>query len=92
MDTSDDRMGKKIRNAEQQKVPYILIAGGEDEAAGAVSFRYRDRTQKNGVPIDDAIAEITDAIAPPDPGLTRRALRPRTTVYADKSSGRKGER
>ena len=43
-------MGKKIRNAEQQKVPYILIAGGEDEAAGAVSFRYRDRTQKNGVP------------------------------------------
>ena len=63
VDTSDDRMGKKIRNAEQQKVPYILIAGGEDEAAGAVSFRYRDRSQKNGVPADDAIAEITDAIA-----------------------------
>jgi len=63
VDTSDDRMGKKIRNAEQQKVPYILIAGGEDAAAGAVSFRYRDRTQKNGVPIDAAIAEITDAIA-----------------------------
>jgi threonyl-tRNA synthetase len=62
VDTSDDRMGKKIRNAEQQKVPYILIAGGEDEAAGAVSFRYRDRTQKNQIPIDDAIAEITDAI------------------------------
>ena len=63
VDTGDDRMGKKIRNAEQQKVPYILIAGGEDEAAGAVSFRYRDRTQKNGVPVDDAIGEITDAIA-----------------------------
>ena len=62
MDTSDDRMGKKIRNAEQQKVPYILIAGGEDQAAGAVSFRYRDRSQKNGVPVDQAIAEITDAI------------------------------
>ena len=62
VDTSDDRMGKKIRNAEQQKVPYILIAGGEDEAAGAVSFRYRDRTQKNQIPIDEAVAEITDAI------------------------------
>ena len=63
VDTSDDRMGKKIRNAEQAKVPYILIAGGEDAAAGAVSFRYRDRTQKNGVAIDDAVTEITDAIA-----------------------------
>jgi len=63
VDTSDDRMGKKIRNAEQQKVPYILIAGGEDEAAGAVSFRYRDRTQKNGVSVPDAVAEITAAIA-----------------------------
>ena len=62
VDTSDDRMGKKIRNAEQQKVPYILIAGGEDEAAGAVSFRYRDRSQKNGVPVADAITEIVDAI------------------------------
>jgi threonyl-tRNA synthetase len=63
VDTSDDRMGKKIRNAEQAKVPYILIAGGEDAAAGAVSFRYRDRTQKNGVAVDDAVTEITDAIA-----------------------------
>jgi len=63
LDTSDDRMGKKIRNAEQQKVPYILIAGGEDQAAGAVSFRYRDRSKKNGVPIEEALAEITDAIS-----------------------------
>ena len=63
VDTSDDRMQKKIRNAEQAKVPYILIAGGEDQAAGAVSFRYRDRTRKNGVPIEDAVAEITTAIA-----------------------------
>jgi threonyl-tRNA synthetase len=62
VDSSDDRMGKKIRNAEQQKVPYILIAGGEDQSAGAVSFRYRDRSQQNGVPVDQAIAEITDAI------------------------------
>jgi threonyl-tRNA synthetase len=62
VDTSDDRMQKKIRNAEQAKVPYILIAGGEDAAAGAVSFRYRDRSRNNGVPLEAAIAEITDAI------------------------------
>jgi threonyl-tRNA synthetase len=63
VDTSDDRMQKKIRNAERVKVPYILIAGGEDAAANAVSFRYRDRQQKNGVPIDAAISEITGDIA-----------------------------
>ena len=58
VDTSDDRMQKKIRNAERVKVPYILIAGAEDAAANAVSFRYRDRRQKNGIPIDAAISEI----------------------------------
>jgi threonyl-tRNA synthetase len=63
VDTSDDRMQKKIRTWTKQKVPYQLIAGGQDAEAGAVSFRYRDGTQKNGVPIDDAIAEITAAIA-----------------------------
>ncbi|WP_152363837.1 threonine--tRNA ligase [Microlunatus speluncae] len=63
VDTSDDRMQKKIRNASKEKVPYVLIAGGEDAGAGAVSFRYRDGTQKNGVPIDDAITEIVTAIA-----------------------------
>ncbi|WP_182560911.1 threonine--tRNA ligase [Microlunatus kandeliicorticis] len=63
VDTSDDRMPKKIRNAQQQKVPFMLIAGGEDAAADAVSFRYRDGTQKNGVPIGEAIKEIVDAIA-----------------------------
>jgi threonyl-tRNA synthetase len=63
VDTSDDRMQKKIRTAQKQKVPYMLIAGGEDAAAGAVSFRYRDGTQKNGVPIDEAVTEITGAIA-----------------------------
>jgi len=63
VDSSDDRMQKKIRNAQKQKVPYMLIVGDEDMAAGAVSFRYRDGTQKNGVSIDDAVAEILDAIS-----------------------------
>ncbi|MGO1975167.1 MAG: threonine--tRNA ligase, partial [Propionibacteriaceae bacterium] len=63
VDTSDDRMQKKIRNASKSKVPWTLIAGADDVAAGAVSFRYRDGSQKNGVPIDDAIAEIVEAIA-----------------------------
>ncbi len=62
IDTSDDRMQKKIRNAQKQKVPFMLIAGDEDVAAGAVSFRYRDGTQKNGVPIAEAVAEIRNAI------------------------------
>ena len=63
VDASEDRMQKKIRNAQKQKVPYMLIAGGDDVAAGAVSFRYRDGTQHNGVPVAEAIREITDAIA-----------------------------
>ena len=62
VDSSDDRMQKKIRNAQKQKVPYMLIAGDEDVAAGAVSFRYRDGTQKNGVPVADAVEEIRDVI------------------------------
>jgi threonyl-tRNA synthetase len=63
VDSSDDRMQKKIRNAQKQKVPFMLIAGDDDVAAGAVSFRYRDGTQKNGVAIADAIDEIALAIA-----------------------------
>ncbi len=63
VDSSDDRMQKKIRNAQKQKVPYMLIAGDEDLAAGAVSFRYRDGTQRNGVPIAEAVAEVVAAIA-----------------------------
>ena len=62
VDASDDRMNKKIRNAQRQKVPYMLIAGDEDAQAGAVSFRYRDGSQENGVPIKDAIAKIRAAI------------------------------
>lgn len=62
VDTSDDRMQKKIRNAQRGKVPYMLIAGDEDVAQGAVSFRYRDGSQKNGVPRQEAIAEIADAV------------------------------
>jgi threonyl-tRNA synthetase len=63
VDTSDDRMQKKIRNAQKAKVPYMLIAGDEDMARGAVSFRYRDGSQKNGVPIAEAISEIAEAVA-----------------------------
>ena len=63
VDTSDDRMQKKIRTAQRQKVPYMLLAGDDDVAANAVSFRYRNGEQKNGVPIADAIAEITGAVA-----------------------------
>ncbi|MBC7463978.1 MAG: threonine--tRNA ligase [Actinobacteria bacterium] len=58
VDASDDRMQKKVRNAQLQKVPYMLIAGDEDQSAGAVSFRYRSGEQKNGVSITDAISEI----------------------------------
>jgi threonyl-tRNA synthetase len=63
VDTGDDRMQKKIRNAQRQKIPYMLLAGDDDIAAGAVSFRYRSGEQKNGVPVDDAIAEIAAAVA-----------------------------
>ncbi len=62
VDASDDRMQKKIRSAQRQKVPYMLIAGDEDIAADAVSFRYRDGTQKNSVPIEAAVDEIVAAV------------------------------
>ena len=63
LDSSDDRMQKKIRNAQMQKVPYMLIAGEEDQVAGKVSIRYRNGEQKNSISIHDAIAEIKLAIA-----------------------------
>jgi threonyl-tRNA synthetase len=62
LDASDDRMQKKVRNAQMQKIPFMVIAGEEDQAAGAVSFRYRSGEQKNGIPIADAIIEINKAI------------------------------
>ncbi|SFI91918.1 threonyl-tRNA synthetase [Streptosporangium canum] len=62
VDASDDRMQKKIRNAQKSKVPFMLLAGDEDIANGAVSFRFRNGEQKNGVPVDEAINEIADAI------------------------------
>jgi threonyl-tRNA synthetase len=62
VDASDERMQKKIRTAQRQKVPYMLIVGDDDQAAGAVSFRYRDGTQKNGVPVDEAVDEIVTAV------------------------------
>jgi threonyl-tRNA synthetase len=62
VDESDDRMQKKIRNAQLQKVPFMLIAGDNDLEAGAVSFRYRDGHQENGVSVDDAIARVVEAV------------------------------
>jgi threonyl-tRNA synthetase len=62
IDRSDDRFGKKIRNASKVKAPFVLIAGGEDEEAGAVSFRFRDGSQRNQVPIDEAVRVITEHI------------------------------
>jgi threonyl-tRNA synthetase len=62
VDTSDDRMQKKIRNHTKDKVPFLLLAGGEDREANAVSFRFRDGSQVNGVPVDEAIERILRAI------------------------------
>jgi threonyl-tRNA synthetase len=63
VDDSDDRMQKKIRNAQLQKVPFMVIAGDQDVEAGAVSFRYRDGHQDNGVPVDEAIERVVAAVA-----------------------------
>jgi threonyl-tRNA synthetase len=63
VDSSSDRMQKKIRNAQKQKIPFMVIAGDEDIANGAVSFRYRDGSQKNGVARAEALREIADAVA-----------------------------
>ena len=62
LDTSDDRFGKKIRTASTQKVPFVLIAGGDDVEAGAVSFRYRDGRQENGVPVAEAVERVVAAV------------------------------
>ncbi|MGW0845176.1 threonine--tRNA ligase [Streptomyces sp. NPDC002787] len=62
VDASSDRMQKKIRNAQKAKVPFMVIAGDEDMAAGAVSFRYRDGSQENGIPVEEAIAKIAQVV------------------------------
>jgi threonyl-tRNA synthetase len=62
VDASSDRFPKKIRTASKEKVPFVLIAGGDDADAGAVSFRFRDGSQDNGVPVDEAVARIVQAV------------------------------
>ncbi|QAY61911.1 threonine--tRNA ligase [Microbacterium protaetiae] len=62
LDHGDDRMQKKIRTHTTQKIPFQLIAGEQDRAAGAVSFRFRDGSQRNGVPVDEAVRVIREAI------------------------------
>lgn len=62
VDASDDRMQKKIRTHTKEKVPYLLIAGGEDQEKGAVSFRMRDGSQDNGIPVDEAVERIVASI------------------------------
>ena len=63
IDASDDRMQKKVRSAQLEKIPFMMIAGEEDQKSGAVSFRYRNGEQKNGISVDDAIAEVLLAVA-----------------------------
>jgi threonyl-tRNA synthetase len=62
LDASDDRMQKKIRNAAAQKIPMQIIAGEEDRANGAVSFRFRDGSQRNGIPVAEAVALLVAAV------------------------------
>jgi threonyl-tRNA synthetase len=62
VDTSDDRMQKKIRNAQQQKIPFMAIAGDQDVADATVSFRYRDGSQRNGVSIDEAVSHVVEVV------------------------------
>ncbi|MGH3341410.1 MAG: threonine--tRNA ligase [Carbonactinosporaceae bacterium] len=62
VDSSDDRMQKKIRTAQKQKVPYMLLAGDADVSKGAVSFRYRTGEQRNCVPVEEAVEEVVRAV------------------------------
>ncbi|HEX2143553.1 MAG TPA: threonine--tRNA ligase [Glycomyces sp.] len=62
VDHSDDRMQKKIRNAQQQKIPFMVIVGDDDQEAGTVSFRYRDGSQRNGVPVAEAITHVVEVV------------------------------
>jgi threonyl-tRNA synthetase len=62
VDDSDERMQKKIRTAQQQKIPFMAIAGDDDVSGGTVSFRYRDGSQRNGVPLDEAVAHVVEVV------------------------------
>ena len=62
VDYSDERMQKKIRTAQQQKIPFMALAGDQDVADGTVSFRYRDGSQRNGVPLDEAVAHVVEVV------------------------------
>jgi threonyl-tRNA synthetase len=62
VDHSDDRMQKKIRTAQQQKIPFMVLAGDQDVEGGTVSFRYRDGSQRNGVPLDEAVAHVVEIV------------------------------
>ncbi|MEV4532937.1 threonine--tRNA ligase [Asanoa sp. NPDC049518] len=62
VDTSDDRMQKKIRTAQQQKIPFMAIAGDDDVSGSTVSFRYRDGSQRNGVPLAEAVAHVVEVV------------------------------
>ncbi|MFG1952893.1 threonine--tRNA ligase [Micromonospora sp. NPDC048830] len=62
VDAGDERMQKKIRTAQQQKIPFMVIAGDDDVAAGTVSFRYRDGSQRNGVPVGEAVVHVLDVV------------------------------
>ncbi|POC75953.1 threonine--tRNA ligase, partial [Vibrio vulnificus] len=62
LDISSDRFPKKIRTASKEKIPFVLIAGGDDVEAGAVSFRFRDGSQDNGVPVAEAVQRIVRAV------------------------------
>jgi len=62
VDASSDRMQKKIRTAQKQKVPFMILVGDEDMNAGTVSFRYRDGSQENGIPRDEALAKLVDVV------------------------------
>jgi threonyl-tRNA synthetase len=81
VDESDERMQKKIRTAQQQKVPFMALAGDQDVADGTVSFRYRDGSQRNGVPLAEAVAHVVDVVR------SRTNDGPSSTVDARPPSG-----
>ena len=62
VDSSDDRMQKKVRNAQLQKIPFMVLAGDNDQTAGTVSFRYRDGSQRNGVPLAEAVDHVVEFV------------------------------